>query len=80
MLLIVEIILTIVAWRRGWMWYSLIPVGIGVTLGFLIGVSAASSGSTIDAASPGFIIIDLIICVALGIMAGVGKVPPPEIK
>jgi hypothetical protein len=36
---ILEIILTIFAWRNGWKWLSIIPVCTGFVLGFLLGLS-----------------------------------------
>jgi len=37
MLIIVEIALTIWAWRRGWKAWALLPLGIALLIGFLIG-------------------------------------------
>ncbi len=49
-MLIAEIILTIIAWNRGWRWYSLLPVGIAVAIGLLIGfVIGLDGGSPEDA-------------------------------
>ena len=52
MFLIAEIILTIVAWNRGWRWKSLLPLIIGFVgafvLGFLIGTIIAASGGSIE--------------------------------
>lgn len=36
---IIEIILTIFAWRNGWKWLSLIPIGTVFVLAFFIGLS-----------------------------------------
>lgn len=42
MLLIAEIILTIFAWRKGWKWLALLPVGICLLIGFFIGFTGGS--------------------------------------
>lgn len=36
---LIEIILTILVWRKGWKWYSLIPVGTVFVLALFIGLS-----------------------------------------
>lgn len=73
MILILEIILTIVAWKRGWKWLSLLPIGIGLLIGFLIGMGMAnSSGSEISTVG---LILDLIIVAILAVMCIVKKNP-----
>ena len=44
---IIEIILTIVAWNKGWRWQSLIPIGTVFILGFMMGIGGAESTSVI---------------------------------
>lgn len=61
MLLIVEIILTIFAWKKGWRWLSLIPLGLALLIGMVIGLSGATNLSFIY-------IIDILAIVALIIM------------
>jgi uncharacterized membrane protein YfcA len=75
MLLIAEIILTIFAWRNGWKWYALIPLGICMVIGFLIGLIVGMFGGTLPALSP-VLIFDLLAIVALIVM--VCKKPKPE--
>lgn len=62
MLLIAEIILTIIAWQKGWRWLALIPIGIAVVIGLIVG---ASTGSTDVGA---YIIFDILAVIALIIM------------
>jgi hypothetical protein len=45
-MLIFEIILTVIAWRRGWGARALIPMGVVFGVGALIGVGVAVSGGT----------------------------------
>ena len=63
-MLIVEIVLTIIAWNRGWRWYALLPCGVVVVIGFLIGIGIGVSGGSTDnlgAAIPLEIIAILIL-------------------
>ena len=67
MLLIAEIILTIFAWRNGWKWLALLPIGIGFTLGLVVGfVIGASGGSTENAGW--VVILDIIVTIVLIVM------------
>lgn len=68
MLLIAEIILTIFAWRNGWKWLSLIPVGAAIFLGFILGLSV---GTTVDLYN--FIWIDILAIIALVVMVSKKK-------
>ena len=66
MLLILEIMLTISAWRRGYKAWALLPVGLVLFIGFLIGYNdpeAVENGELMD-----FIWIDILAIVALVIM------------
>jgi len=38
-MLIVEILLTIFAWRNGWKWLGLLPLGLAFGIGLIIGSS-----------------------------------------
>jgi hypothetical protein len=67
MILILEIVLTIFAWRNGWRWYSLMPVGFSSLLAFTAGFAiGASGGST---ANIGWVVIfDIAAIIALIVM------------
>lgn len=43
-MIIIEIILTIVAWRRGWRGLALIPLSAVLIIGFMAGVIGGASG------------------------------------
>jgi hypothetical protein len=60
-MLIIEIILTVIAWQKGWRWLSLIPIGAAFCIGLLIGMS----GGTINA---GVVFVDVLAIIALIIM------------
>jgi hypothetical protein len=68
-MLLVEIILTIIAWVRGWKWWALLPLGIALAIGFFVGVGIASTGGTINTNDMmSFIWVDILAVIALGIM------------
>lgn len=58
MLLLAQIILTVIVWKKGWL--SLIPIGVCLLFGLLIGLSGGEPSSGI--------FIDIIAIVALIIM------------
>ena len=47
-MLIVEIILTIVAWNKGYKWYSLIPVGATLFVGFMLGFALGGNADYME--------------------------------
>jgi uncharacterized membrane protein YfcA len=65
MLLIAEFILTIFAWRNGWRWYSLIPIGVAVVIGIIIGISVGASGGSVDDVNGVALIFDIGAVIAL---------------
>jgi len=71
MILILEIILTIVVWNRGWKAQALIPVGAIFVIGFLIGLLGGGSPEVLQNA----VFIDILGLVALIVMAITGKNP-----
>lgn len=69
MILLIEIILTISAWRKGWKARALLPLGLGMSVSFLIGMAVGASGGTIENVIPLCVLIELAILVSLIIMA-----------
>ena len=61
-MIIIEIILTIFAWKNGWKWLSLIPVCAAFGIGFIIGLT----NPNIDLMQ--VIWVDLIAIIALIVM------------
>jgi uncharacterized membrane protein YfcA len=63
--LIAEIVLTIFAWRNGWKGYALMPVGIAMTIGFMVGITTGGHGDTswIALFDLGAIIALIVMCV-----------------
>jgi len=57
---IIEIILTIVAWRKGWKWYSLIPISVAFIIGAICGMSGVSPNDVIW--------LDILVAIVLIIM------------
>ena len=73
MLFIVEILLTIFAWRNGWKWLALLPVGIAFFIAFFIGLGIGYAGGTVI--PEGVIFIDLIAIGVLIYMTAKCKTP-----
>ncbi len=62
MILILEIILTINAWNKGWRWWALLPVAIVFGVAYIIGAVIGASGGTIE--NPlSFIIFDILLII-----------------
>ena len=59
MLLILELGLTIAAWRRGWRFRALIPLAGLMGVAFLIGVAVEVAGGTFENVTPLVILLDL---------------------
>jgi len=72
MILILEIVLTVLVWNKGWRWLSLIPLGIAVLVGMIIG----ASGQTEIGA---YIIFDVLAVIALIVMLLNPNKPKKEI-
>lgn len=75
-MLIIEIILTIFAWRKGWKWLSLLPMGIGIFLGLSIGFGVGASGGDKDSIDEIGFLIDILVTGVLIYMVSKG----PKIK
>ena len=68
MLLILEIILTIAAWKRGWKGWALLPAAAGLWAAFFAGVVIGLAGGSEENLFPVGIIFDLLIVGALIVM------------
>jgi hypothetical protein len=67
MLLVLEIMLTITAWRKGYKGFALIPVGFAIMTGLLIGANNP------DADVLSVIWVDILAIVVLGVMIAVAQ-------
>lgn len=76
MLLVIEIALTVFAWRAGWKALSLLPLVIGVVLGFGGGVIMAATGASDF--WPALLVIDVAVIAVLGVMVKYGRSKPIE--
>lgn len=72
MILILEIVLTIIAWRKGYKGYALLPLGIVFLIAFMVGFSTPELSESADLS---FIVLDLMAIVALVIMVATAKKP-----
>ena len=59
MLLILEIALTVAAWRKGWRFRALVPLASAWVISFLMGASVGLAGGTIDKLAPLLILLEL---------------------
>ncbi len=59
MLLIAEIILTVMAWRRGWKGWALAPMAGVLFVAFLLGSSVAASGGSMEDILGASLLLDL---------------------
>lgn len=59
LLLMVEIGLTVAAWRKGWRAKALLPLGILMAVAFLMGLAAEGSGGSIEAVMPLLLLLEL---------------------
>lgn len=69
MLLILQIILTIIAWRNGWKWKSLLPVGILLLVSLIVGFMIGASGDNIDSVQNHILVLDITSIFILLIMS-----------
>jgi len=67
MLLVLEVLLTVSAWRKGWGPMALLPIAIGVPVGVLIAVATQSMASAI--------VVDLAITGVLIAMSNKARKP-----
>ena len=65
MILVLEIMLTISAWRKGWKGWALLPIGICMSIGFLLGMTTGASGGNIEDVMPLCILIELATLISL---------------
>jgi len=68
LMLIIQIVMTAVAWKKGWGPKALLPMVIGLGLAFIIGFTAGlSGGSPRDIAAP-LVLVDLGMLISLIVM------------
>lgn len=67
-MLIIEIILTVFAWRKGWRWVALLPIAIALLIGLFMGFGIGASGGNVEGAMGMGIILDILAVIALIIM------------
>ncbi|HOW80679.1 MAG TPA: hypothetical protein PK406_14635 [Verrucomicrobiota bacterium] len=83
MLLIIEIALMVVSWRRGWRWWALAPLTIALGIAASMGLMAGTSGLSISENEFALLLLPLdgVVCVTLILMATTkprGPQGPPQ--
>jgi uncharacterized membrane protein YfcA len=78
MLLIVEIILTVAAWRRGWRARALLPIAVCLLLAFVFGAVIGASGGSMDSVVGVAFLLDLTAIVTLAVMVARPRTAEPE--
>jgi len=68
-MIILEILLTIAAYRRGWKRYALLPGALALLTGFVVGLAIVAGGGSAATDTSGAVFIDLFCIVALIVMA-----------
>ena len=59
MVLLLEIILTVTSWRKGWRARALLPLGVTMTVGFVVGAVIAATGGSAPALHPLYLLADV---------------------
>jgi hypothetical protein len=72
MLLILEVLLTVRAWRKGWAALALLPLAIGVPVGVFMTINTNSL-------VPSFM-TDVVITIILAVMASKGRKPQTAVQ
>lgn len=67
-----EFLLLVFAWRRGWKSLALIPVGLAIVAGFLMG----AAGASLDETGLAVLLPDLVATAVLGLMCAVKPQQP----
>jgi len=75
MLLVLEIILTIEAWRRGWKGWALLPLGGFFLLAFIVGFIMGAAGASEDSVFGMGLVFDLA---CIGVL--IGMIAKPRVK
>lgn len=78
MLALIEVGLTIAAWRNGWGKRALLPLAIGGGIAFILGFMAGLARADVHAAAPLFAVFDLACIATLAVMAKVGPADATE--
>ena len=79
MLLIVELILTGLAFSKGWRWQALMPLGSGLVAGFSLGrIMGPVAGSSLGTLLIGLLIDIAVIVVLVGMVVGRPKPSRPQ--
>jgi len=79
-MLIIEIILTVFAWRKGWKWWALLPIAAAFIIGLFLGAGVGASGGDIEAVTGLGIVLDVIAIIVLIFMVAKAPKGVEEVK
>ena len=66
---IIQVILIIIAWGKGWKGYALIPTGTTLSFGFFMGLALGASGhAEVISTAPFFMLGLLLDLAAIGVL------------
>jgi hypothetical protein len=79
MIAVIEIMLTMAAWKRGWKGWALLPLGIGFIMAFWAGSMLGAAGFSEDETYGICLVLDGVAILVLIVMAAVGRRIQPKI-
>jgi hypothetical protein len=66
---IIQIVLIVIAWGKGWKGYALIPTGATLSLGFFLGLALGASGHEAAIRTAPFFVLGLLFDLgAIGVL------------
>jgi hypothetical protein len=68
-MILIEIALTVAAYRKGWKGWAFLPVGVTLAMGFVLGAMLAAGGKTLQDVGGAIVIPDLLAMIALAVMS-----------
>jgi threonine/homoserine/homoserine lactone efflux protein len=77
MLLILEIGSTVAAWRKGWRWRALHPVGGFAASAFLVGMAEGMAGGNVQGVTPLLFLLELL---GIGVLVWMSVSAPQRLR
>jgi hypothetical protein len=74
--LILDAWLMVVAWRKGWRWRAFLPLGVMMSVAFLMGLAIAAGGGDVRQAAPLTLVLEFA---ALGVLIWIATRVPMSV-